>query len=261
MAKTTNNRFEKPMSVERNLELFIQTMLDEVDAALPEDYITGLRLEWVSASSVKVNPGAVWVSGYGRLRVSTAITVTGISLGASAWGHVYLYSNAGVATVEVVTTAPVSYFGPAWQKTGVATRRYLGSVRTDASGNVYNFTHNPQTNFIRYRANQFLAPFRVLSNGVATSATDVDCSGVVPVTLGGVAYFRVDNQSSASAVYFGASDGFTPSAAGGEDGVGTLRDTRVFLTMNSSRVLKYIFGSAPGGAGAYVEVHGYFFQR
>ncbi|HEX7956127.1 MAG TPA: hypothetical protein VF508_04240 [Pyrinomonadaceae bacterium] len=259
--QTTYHKWHLPLSHERNLEAYLRLRLIDIDAALGNDYIAGLRLEFVSASSIKVNPGVAFVQGFGRMRVSAAITVASISLGAGAWGHVYLYSNSGVAAVEVVTTAPVNYFGSAWQKTGDTSRRYLGSVRTDASGNIYNFNHNPQTNFIRYRANQFLAPFRVLSNGVATSATDVDCSAVVPVTLGGVAYFRVDNQSSASAVYFGASDGFTPSSAGGEEGVGTLRDMRAFLTLNPSRVLKYIFGLASGASGVYMDVHGYFFQR
>ncbi|HEX8117322.1 MAG TPA: hypothetical protein VF521_08620, partial [Pyrinomonadaceae bacterium] len=142
MSLTTFQKIEKPADREALLEIFLQTRFDELGAIFGNAYIEGLRLEWVSANSVKVKTGmADLPDGSRRLRVAADITVSSISLGNNAWGHVYLYSNAGAAAVEVVTPAPSNYFGGAYQKTGNATRRYLGSVRTDGSGNILNFLH------------------------------------------------------------------------------------------------------------------------
>jgi hypothetical protein len=187
MATTTYTGTNKLETLQAQKEATINEGFDNWDIGLA-GFITGLRLEWVSVSSIRVKPGAAQIPA-GDLLISTAdITVSSISLGNNAWGHVYLYGNAGVPAVEVVTTAPAGYFGGAYQKTGVSTRRYLGSVKTDSSGNILNFQHDPLTGFVRYLNNPFAAPNEVLATGTATAETTVQAgpsgpsAGIVPAT-------------------------------------------------------------------------------
>jgi hypothetical protein len=259
MPQTTYQQIEKPLDRESLLELFLQSRFEEIGAIFGNAYVEGLQLEWVSVSSVKVKTGAADLpDGSRRLRVTSDITVSSISLGSNAWGHVYLYNNAGAAAVEVVTTAPAAYFGSAYQKTGVSTRRYLGTVRTNASGQIYNFLH-VLPNFIRYRENLSASPFRVLTNGVATSVADVDLSAVVPVTSR-LAHLRMKNTSATASVLLGSSDGVTPAPTGGSAYGGPGDGQVISANLNSSRVLKYIYDAAPTN-GAYMDVWGYWFDR
>ena len=95
-------------------------------------------MQWVSATAITVTSGSAFVPSLNKcLPVPNAIALTGLVLAASTFYHVYLYSNAGVPAIEVVTTAPASpYNGTARAKTGDTSRRYVGSVLTDASGNI-----------------------------------------------------------------------------------------------------------------------------
>jgi hypothetical protein len=69
------------------LELFLQSHLEDLGAVFGNTYIEGLRLEWMSSSSIKVKTGAADIpNGSRRLRVTADITVTGISPGASVCG-------------------------------------------------------------------------------------------------------------------------------------------------------------------------------
>lgn len=258
MSQTLYNKWEKPLSREQNLELFLQTKLDEVDAALGNAHIEGLLLGWNSNNSIVVGSGMAWVSGFGRMRVASALTVSGISLGANAWGHVYLYSNAGVPSVEVVTTAPAVYFGTAYRKTGDATRRYLGSVRTDASGNIFNFQHGP-ANFVRYLCNIFTSPHQVLVAGAAATETTVSAAAVVPVTS---KMLRAVIENTATTPYglFGNSE----DSVALPPGLSASRPASVAefdLPLNSSQAFTYAMSSAPASGGLYVNVAGYTFQR
>jgi hypothetical protein len=134
MTLTTFQQFEKPLDRERLLELFIQQRLEELGAIFGNSHVEGLILAWASNSSITVAAGAADLpDGSRRLRVTSPITVP-VSVGANAWGHVFLYNNGGVPAAEVVMTNPASYFGTAHQKSGDNTRRYIGSVRTNASG-------------------------------------------------------------------------------------------------------------------------------
>lgn len=260
MSVTTFQQLTKPADREALLEIFLQQHFEDLGAALGNAYIEGLQIEWVSVSSIKIKTGAADVpDGSRRIRVTSDITVSSISLGNNTWGHAYLYNNAGVPTVEVVTTAPVKYFGTAYQKTSDATRRYLGSIRTDGSGNIVNFLHDTRNNFMRYRGVIVNSPQRVLSNGTATSATDVDCSAVVPVTSK-LALARASNSSATGIAWFGSSESITPTASSGTMVLTTQRDTTMALELNAPRVFKYIYDVAPTN-GLYVEVYGYWFER
>jgi hypothetical protein len=256
---TANLNIEKLTTAQAQKEPTINEAFDSFDAAIGSDFIRGLKLEWLSSSSIKVNTGAAGLPSGGML-TAAAITVTSISLGSNTWGHVYLYnsgsSSSPVAAIEVVTTAPVSYFGSAYQKTGDASRRYLGSIRTNGSGNIFSFIH--QGDRILYREQLNASPFRVLNAGTATVETSVVCTAVVPVTTR-IALLRIVNTSTAQGASMGTSDDNTSNLV---RDIYTNTEQVGETPLDSSQALTYKFVSAPGVGGAlYMDVVGYRFER
>lgn len=144
-------------------------------------YIEGLQMSWGSATGYTVSTGAAYVESLDRIyEVGSAITRSSLSLSANTWYHVYLYDNSGTPAIEESTTAPTLYSGTARSKTGDSSRRYVGSLLTDGSGNLYKFRHDPATGHVRHLTN--INTFQVLSNGTSTVDATVDGSGAVPVT-------------------------------------------------------------------------------
>jgi hypothetical protein len=259
--QTLFQKMEKPLDREQLIEMFLQQRLEELGTIFGNTHIEGLKLEWVSGSSIKVKTGAADIAdGSRRLRVSSDITVPSIALGANAWGHAYLFNNAGAAAAEVIpqaTASPTNYFGTAYQKGGDATRRYVGSFRTDASGNIYKFLHQGDT--VYYLARTDVSPFRALNGGTATSETNVDLSAVVPVTSR-VAGVRLINTALNTFIYYGNSQ-----EADTTNLISTLNadseDTRR-LALDASQRFSYKFNTSPSGAGAlYGDVLSYKFER
>lgn len=143
----------------------------------------GMQLIWNSATSVSVGTGSCFAENGDFINVTSAIVKSSLSLAINTWYHIYVYLSAGAAAAEVVTTAPVAWKGTAYSKTGDTSRRYVGSIRSDASGNVYEFIHNPATGIVMYKnVSAAASPFRCLSAGTATTATAVALSAVTPVT-------------------------------------------------------------------------------
>ncbi|GAP66836.1 hypothetical protein MBSD_n2151 [Mizugakiibacter sediminis] len=229
---------------------------------LSKDYISGLKMVWVSGTALTVKTGSAARPSDGTLISAAAdIAKTGLTLSASTWYHVYLFDNAGTADVEIVTTAPASpYFGTARAKTGDTSRRYVGSVLTDVSGNIYNFLSLPG-GFISYRVKTSNAPFRVLANGKAIAQTNISLQGVIPVTSR-CAYIVPTNQDATYAVYFSSSDSSEPSneitfQASGASGMSR---PPTFMHLDTSQTFSYSYQSAPTG-GLYVDVWGYTYER
>ncbi|MCP3906898.1 MAG: hypothetical protein GY712_02665, partial [Oceanicoccus sp.] len=132
--------------------------------------IYGAKLSWVSVSSHKVSESDQFQAENGdTLEITSAITTSGLtSLSNDTIYHIYAYLS-GSTVVETVTTAPVLWKGTAYSKTGDTSRRYLGSVLTNGSGDIHFFTMVHDTIF-------YGDYFTVLSNGQATTDTDVSCS-------------------------------------------------------------------------------------
>lgn len=244
---------------------YIADFLEKLESAITytdRAHIVGLQLSWVSATAIDVGVGAAYLpDNSGVLGNAAVIHKTGLALTASTFYHVYLYSNAGVAAAEVVTTAPVAYFGTAYQKTGDTTRRYLGSILTDASGNILNFDHNPNTNFMRYKSVAFAAPFRVLNGGTATTETAVSFAGVVPVTSRR-AYFRLTNTATnTTGILTGTPDDSITLGSGALGGVDKEDSAPHDHPLDSSRAITYKFTVAPTGGAGYADCFGYWFDR
>ncbi len=228
---------------------------------LPKGYIDGLKMEWVSGTSLRVTSGAAYVVSLNRvMEVPAAITKAGLSLAASTWYHVYLFDNAGVADIEVVTTAPAAPFsGTAKSKSGDASRRYVGSIKTDASAAVMNFVQT-EIGRIIYRLPSGAAPQAVLVAGVATTVTAVSCAAVVPVTASTATTTIVNNANLGSNMRVFESNG-TYGPTGSLYGVTPNGTVSADMPLNSSQEFQYYMTSPPSSGGGNVHVTGYFYER
>lgn len=177
---------------------------------VPPDYISGLKMIWNSATSISVTTGAACRPSDSLLMMPAAlITKSGLTLTASTWYHLYLYMNGTNPDVEIVTTAPAAaYFGSGCAKAGDTTRRYLGSIRTDASGNILQFTHI--ADMIAWASN-----VRVITAGTATVPTAFDCStGAGPTSIDLFMRVQIGNGAQMDYGYlFDASIGTTSANA------------------------------------------------
>ena len=224
--------------------------------------IDGMLLSWNSANSLSVGVGACYAENGDFIDITTALTASSLSLSVSTWYHIYVYLSSGAAAMEVVTTAPTAWKSGAYSKTSATTRRYIGSVKTDSSGNIIKFRHYLKDNYIAYMkfaANG--APHRCLTAGTATTATAIALSGVIPSTST-LAYIRITNLADN---IFRSSD---------DNGVGSSQNTITLTagntssqnaffphTTDASQQIFYKYDASPSTGGGYVDVLGYFFSR
>lgn len=234
--------------------------LKSAGLVVPQGYIDGLQVVWNSAASISVTSGAAYIPSLGNVLASNAtLTLSGLSLAASTWYHVYLYSNAGTPAIECVTTAPANYYGSAYQKTGDASRRYIASVLADPNGSVYNFTHNTCASCMYYQTSVFGAPFQA-ANGNASTATTVSCSAVIPVT-GLTAMMAYSNNDQAVTVLLGNSispPSSSPVAFLSQVGKNVTSEGE--LVLDGNKTFEYMFFSAPT-ANFVARIKGYYFDR
>lgn len=216
------------------------------------DFLTGLQLSYVSATSVQVGTGAAYVPGAaGIVVVSSALSAT-IS---ETSGFVHLYLTAAGA-LEVSATAPASpYFGYA-RSDSSGDSRYIGSVLTTAAG-VVPFTMIRA--MMRYLTNPSASPFRVLSGGKATTSTAVDMSGVLPSSAR-VAQTRLFNNDSSSQAYVGNSDMGAVSTSNYMTTARTMIDGEYQLLTDANQAVNYVLNGTPSN-GLSLDVLGYAFER
>lgn len=224
------------------------------DIPLPTDYISGLKLIWNSATSISVGTGSAVIPSTGELEVvSSTLTLSSLSLSASTFYHVYLFDNAGTPTIECVATAPASpYQGTARAKTGDTTRRYAGSILTDASGNAINFMQSGSV--IKYLAN----PIRLVATGTATTRTNINIGAAIPVTAN-IASLKLQNTSSVNTVVVDVPQtGMT-----GTSGILAIAANQALYADLGcpSQTAIYIYTAAPSGGGFFFDVLGYTFER
>lgn len=218
--------------------------------------VDGMMLTWNSATSISIGVGACYAENGDWIDATSAITKASLSLSNSTWYHVYVYLSAGVASAEVVTTAPVAWKGTAYSKTGDTARRYVGSVKTDGSGNVLEFTHNVFDNTITFKnVDTSISPFRALSAGTATVATAVALSGVMPITSR-LASVRLINVGTDKA-YTNETNAVTvPKTISWVYPSSTLNVNT--HPVDASQQVWYLVTS---GGSLYLDVLGYFFNR
>lgn len=183
-----------------------QALVDPRQVGL--NYIEGLQMVFVGRRALTVNPGAAFVPALGRvIELTSPIALTGLSLLANGANHVYLYLNAGVPAVEVVNTLPVKDPSGAWLKSTDPNRRYIGSVSSNGSNDMWKFNHLHRENRIQYiEATPLVAPFTLISGfsgtftPIATYVLPVPTTTEALVTASvanGTAYFTVAEQQTA----------------------------------------------------------------
>lgn len=149
------------------------------------ELIRGLDFRHNSGSSLIVSPGECYIPGIAEVVSCNVDTAFGPAFGsASTWYHLYLYKTGpGAFGVNWGTALPVRYGFRAAYATGDNTRRYIGSVLTNASGSIYSYTTRVMASneiTLDWTELNNVAPFRVLAGGNNTSATVIDLSGIVP---------------------------------------------------------------------------------
>lgn len=211
--------------------------------------IDGLTLIWNSATSVSVGTGSCYAENGDFINVTSAIVKSSLSLAINTWYHLYVYLSAGAAAAEVVTTAPAAWKGTAYSKTGDTSRRYVGSIRSDASGNVLKFVqYGSQIKYVDVINGSTV--YRVLNNGSATVSTAVSLSSIVPVTAGLVDIMVINNGTPSLDIYNAASQWIFR----------VLTLTRLFMqTYHESQTIYYINSST--GGSAVIDVFGYTLLR
>lgn len=212
--------------------------------------IDGLKLIWNSANSISVGTGECYAENGDRINVATMLTASSLSLSSSTWYHLYLYLSGGSPALEVVTTAPVAWKGLAYSKTGDTSRRYVGSVRTDGSGNILQFQHDPASN---YCALMYPIP-SILTNGKATTYTSVAANAYAPTT----ARFLMLTIVNADATY----NATLKTSDTSNDVLTSFAATRQVMTFpcNAAQEVQYKYGTTPAN-GLYLTVAGYSFER
>jgi len=154
---------------------------------VPENHIYGLEMRWNPTNggttdnkrTVRISPGGAYIPSSGAvLTVSSSIDVLISTITAKAWYYLYLYNNSGTPAVEVSTTVPVFYHGRASQKTGDASRRFIGAVQADWNTTplLTPFYAVCQSDYVIYTHQGFdhRAQWRILTvpNNAATTPTN-----------------------------------------------------------------------------------------
>lgn len=230
---------------------------------LPKGYIDGLRMEWVSGTSLRLTSGSAYIPLLDRvLESASAITKAGLSLTASTWYHVYLFLNGSTPDIEIVTTAPASpYIGAARAKTGDTSRRYIGSIRTMTSGGLAKFTHAPTSGTVTYLEDINAVPFALVVGGTATTPTTISSSAVVPTTSRR-AKFMANNNATGQAVFMSNSE--AASALSTSNWLAFISPTGSFYAeypLDASQAFDYLYSGTPSGGQAFIRVAGYSYER
>lgn len=222
-------------------------------------YLSGLMLSWNNTASITVSSGEAYVESVAAILQSGAsITKSGLSLSPSAWYHVYLFSNTGTPDIELSATAPAApYRGTARSKTGDESRRYLGSVRTDSSGNLYRFQH--AGNQVTWLEPQGSAPFLLVANGTATTATNINCADLVPLTAR-VAQLSILNYDPDLEVLLANADSNATVPSSYLLFIFRKTASVILLPLDSSQRYSYAYNGFPT-LGSYHRLLGYFYER
>lgn len=168
-----------------------------------ETYVQGLTSSYLSTTQFKVSAGVAYNYGSDDNQEIASEQTVSVS-GAPVSGFLYVYlTNTG--TIALSQTAPdTPYLGNARYMAGDTSRRYIGTLRTNASNQPYNFSveaYSGGTLFVSYIENISASPFLAVNAGTATTAQSVNLgpSGLklVPATATH-AYFGVNVNATAS---------------------------------------------------------------
>ncbi len=228
--------------------------------------ISGLVLQTILGSDeVQLLPGASWVSATNEvLEYSSLVTLYGSEVSidfADAWHYVYLYraasGNVRAELSKTVAPSPTATALLRYQKGTDATRAYVGSLRTNGAQGTYRHqvvSGPPSSPVVFYLEETTVSPFRRLTDGTATTATNVDCSPVVPLTSR-LAHVRINNTSDQSCRIS------NPEVPGFFRRVGPTSEREMWVPVDSSQRFQYALSAAPAAGGVTIDVTGYQDRR
>lgn len=226
-------------------------------------FYEGLRLVYLSATSIRIEAGAAYIPASGVANAETDTDLTGLTLTASTMYYLYAYDAGGgvlafdAPSTQAPTTTP--YRGGARTKgpdgSPDLTRRYVGQLFASATNTVAKFIHRlPGT--IIYDVATGASPYRVADNSLTgASYLARSCSPVVPPTSRR-AIARMNNTAGATIVQIGdtagAVDRYTVSA-----NTFWIDDN---LILNSSQQFYFRYSAGAPATGLTVDILGYHFE-
>lgn len=237
----------------------------KLDTAIPAGYIDGLKMVWNSATSISVTSGAMYIQSLSKVvAFPSTLTLSGLSLTASTWYHLYGYLSSGTPTLELVTTAPAApYSGTARSKTGDTSRRYIGSIRAASGGSIVQFQHDSANNGVSYLGADYSLR-NLLNNGTTGTLTTISATSIVPVTGMAIDILvtNVSNQvfissNSTAALPLGSGAGSSYYGfANSNTGVGVPKHP-----VDTSQAFTYKLLATATAGGAYIDLNGYTYER
>jgi hypothetical protein len=149
-------------------------------------FLDGLQMVYKGTRAITITAGSCSIPNGGSCSTLTDIALTGI-VTVSGFNHFYAYdSGAGSMAIEVSSTVPVLVSGTMYQKTGDATRRYIGSALASTSLNFYSFRHDSLVGDIIYtNGTPGVAPFPqygTASMSLTTVAVDTTVAPIQTAT-------------------------------------------------------------------------------
>lgn len=243
-------------------------------ASAGKTYITGLRAfanQPADVSEVTIDEGeCMSESGDAVIALTSPKTIDidtsgagGLDTGSKAnstWYAVYIIAKddgttSGLFSLVYEPTGPT-------MPTGYTQRRYIGDVLTDSGGAIqdYRIYGNGNEIFYIWSQSRIGAPFRVKSSGASTTWSDIDLSGVVPITAHKVKLVTT-NQNSPTA-YLRESD--VDGGGGIDQPFGSVRisgsDTdNPEMGVDTDREVQYMMSSS--GGALHVDAVGYEVHR
>lgn len=231
----------------------------DVGPALPPDYISGFQIA-VSTTVVTVGAG-ILKTGSGAY-VEFAGGTNSETRALNSTYHLYVNTS---GTLSRSTTAPEVYFGSARSRGASTTLRYIGSVRTDASGNYRPYVTDFGTSQVRaYFAFNTGTDGRVIAGGTATSATSVSAAAWVYGTTANALMLRAFTTGTAGALtrlYTYASGAHVLYTNVASNGIASApQPLTLDLPCDNTPNIRY---DAPSGASgpAWVDLFGFTFSR
>lgn len=236
------------------------TELQDITAARlinPYDtLIRGFALKYISGTSISVSSGLCVAQNGDVLWMGADVTLSSLSLTPSILYHIYAYLSSGTPAIEVATTAPTAWMGNAYSKTGDTSRRYIGSIYTNASAQVQRFVMYGNT--IHYIGALAASPFRILSSGTSTTASAISTSTVVPSTAE-AALLRI-SQSANAVIMIGDNSLATTNYFYLYPSV--VSDAQIdYVSMPLKNGIYYMYQSAPSVGSLNMDVIGYIVNR
>lgn len=221
-------------------------------------HISGLQMTYVAPGSLRLSSGRAFVPGPGTIvGLAAAVTKSGLTLAPNSWNHVYIFLSGGAGDFEVVPAAPdAPYMGVARSKAGDTSRRYVGSVRTDSAGGIKPFTHCVESGEILYSNNIDF----IVSNGLASVSTVVDCSTNVPMTST-AAKCLMGNGNPTVNCFYGAVNAGPITSSSYIGPIPPNNNISPDVPLSSAQQFLYKYETTASGTGLFVRIFGYKFER